>query len=418
MSLLKKLNKICAVDQKYSGIEYLQELAKNISFELDIKYVLIGRPQDQNEEILQTDVAISEGTILENFSYELRGTPCLNVYSGKRVCIHEKAVASLFPDDKLLTDMGVQCYIGAPILNKDGALLGLIVLLDDKELKDVDTLSALCEFFAARISGEFLRMEGESRLLAINTNLESIIEERTAELESLSEKLRDDNSILEQALDDNSKLLATIFHDISNPLSIAYIESNKLSTVKVDGLERSFSNLDYSINQVVKIIENIKHMFSDGSLEEQSEVRVDKIVDYAQFIFSKKLEDKSLKLDYSKTDLAVRVHEVTFLNSVFNNFISNAIKFSTIGGKIFIDTKCDGDYINLSIQDEGSGVSEKLMDSIDNDEKILSTLGTKGELGTGIGLSLTKSYLSKMGGTFTISNNEIGAIVQIKLLRV
>jgi signal transduction histidine kinase len=415
MDLIKRLNNICSIDQKLSGVSYLQELGKNMASEMDVKYALIGRPAKDQDMVIQTDVAIADGQVLDNFSYELKGTPCLNVFSGKRVCIHEKGVAQLFPDDLLLEQMGVEGYIGAPILDHEGGLLGLVILLDSKELTELPTLETVCEFIAGRISGEFYRMESENRLLSINTELENIIDERTGELEKLTEQLRKDNVSLEKALETNNKLMATIFHDISNPLSIASFEAVKLGKMKVEGLEKTFSNLDYSIDQVVKIINNVKSVFSGSNNEQLKSLNLKDVVNYARFIFDMKLSSKEIQIVSKNLDCSISVSETVFLNSVFNNFISNSIKFSNIGGKITIDSRIEGDRVFLTIQDEGEGFPASVIDSLVNNEKISSTPGTAGEVGTGLGLGLTKSYLSQMGGSFSITNNETGALVELNL---
>ncbi|WP_127714408.1 GAF domain-containing sensor histidine kinase [Halobacteriovorax sp. HLS] len=415
MNLIERLNTISRIDQKLSGIDYLRALAINLSKELNVKYALIGRPVEETKVL--TDVTIVDAQVVDNFEYNLAGTPCLNVLSGKRVCLHAKNVANLFPEDLLLKEMGVEGYVGAPILTNDGELLGLIVLLDSKELENEDSLKTICEFFAARIASEFFRMESESKLISINNELESIIEERTLELERLTEQLQRDNSSLEKALETNNKLMATIFHDISNPLSVAALEVQRLGHREGDKLKKSILNIDYSVDQVVKIINNVKEIFSGNSNLEFKTLKVSDVIKYAEFIFDHKLKSKDIQLLANESDnnVEVKVHETIFLNSVFNNFISNAIKFSDTNSTIRISTTKQKGRVLLNIQDEGEGISEKVIQAINNNEKVLSTKGTCGEVGTGLGLSLTKNYLSKMNGHFTISKNEIGTLISIDL---
>jgi signal transduction histidine kinase len=413
MELIQTLNKISSVDQKSSGLEYLKSLAVNMANEMNVQYALIGRPSDSSNTRVMTDVAVSGGEIIPNFEYELEGTPCLDVLTGKRVCIHKRDAAILFPADILLTEMGVESYIGAPILNNEGNLVGLVVLLDTKPIKDSTELKTVCEFFASRISGEFFRMEGESRLLSINNELESIIEERTNELEQLTKRLKEDNQSLENALDKNQKLMATIFHDISNPLTVASLEANRINSG--NGKEQSSKNIEYSINQVVKIINNLKSIFSGEKNSSMVSISLKEITKYSNFIFENKLVEKNIKLNLENDSILVKVDETTFLNSVFNNFISNAIKFSPAGGKISISGKVDSNRVTIEIQDEGIGISDDVIDSLRNNKPVCSSLGTDGEVGTGLGLGLTKNYLSKMNGSFEIFKNEIGTLVQVHL---
>jgi signal transduction histidine kinase len=57
--------------------------------------------------------------------------------------------------------MGIESYIGAPIIEPDGRLLGLLVLLDTQPMPERETVSAIIEFLAARIALEFQREERE-----------------------------------------------------------------------------------------------------------------------------------------------------------------------------------------------------------------------------------------------------------------
>ncbi len=47
---------------------------------MGVKYALIGRTPEGQDCGIQTDVAIVDGQVLDNFSYELKGTPCLGVF--------------------------------------------------------------------------------------------------------------------------------------------------------------------------------------------------------------------------------------------------------------------------------------------------------------------------------------------------
>ena len=102
---------------------------------------------------------------------------------------------------------------------------------------------------------------------------------------------------------------------------------------------------------------------------------------------------------------------------MFLNLLSNAIKFSPSGGKICISAKEISSRVIIEIQDEGKGISDSVINSLDKNEAITSTMGTDGEVGTGLGLGLIKKYLSEMNGHFNISKNTIGTLVEINLDR-
>ena len=81
--------------------------------------------------------------------------------------------------------------------------------------------------------------------------------------------------------------------------------------------------------------------------------------------------------------------------SVLRNFLTNAIKFSNTGGCIQI--LCEGaeEKINVTIKDNGIGMSEKVLNSLFKIGETISIHGTNNEKGTGIGLLLCKEFLDK-----------------------
>ena len=162
--IIKALQAIFHIEEHISGLEYLKVFAKNIAKTFETKYVLIGHGIKPGNENVKTDVVWAGSDFYENFIYRLKGTPCENVLSGNRVCIYPDDVASRFPEDKLLVDTGVKSYIGAPMVAADGQLTGILVLLDDKPVMDIDFYAAIIEFLAGRVGTELERYYIEEKL--------------------------------------------------------------------------------------------------------------------------------------------------------------------------------------------------------------------------------------------------------------
>ena len=99
-----------------------------------------------------------------------------------------------------------------------------------------------------------------------------------------------------------------------------------------------------------------------------------------------------------KDSLYIRVDE-RLLTLVITNLLSNAIKFSREGQtvEIFADVFNDK-FIEFVVKDEGIGISETNKSKLFKIEKMYTTEGTKGERGTGLGLSLVKEIIEKHGG--------------------
>ena len=96
-----------------------------------------------------------------------------------------------------------------------------------------------------------------------------------------------------------------------------------------------------------------------------------------------------------------------FVTKLFTNIISNAVKYSfedsviEIIGNIYND-----EFIEFVIKDKGVGISENNREKIFNIAKLFSTEGTKGEKGSGLGLTLAKQIVEKHKGEFWFYSNE------------
>lgn len=153
---MKMLNAILDVPKELHGKDYLQKIARNIWDICQFEFVIMGHALGEKNEKVRTLVALVHGKLIDNFTYNLEHTPCENVFSGQRVCIHKQNVAQLFPEDAMLVDMNVQSYIGAPTIVND-RLFGLIALLDSNKIINEAHFHAFIEFIASRTSIELER---------------------------------------------------------------------------------------------------------------------------------------------------------------------------------------------------------------------------------------------------------------------
>ena len=104
--------------------------------------------------------------------------------------------------------------------------------------------------------------------------------------------------------------------------------------------------------------------------------------------------------------------EPYLITSVFRNLISNAIKFSQIGGRIEIGaifepsegSKPSEGYVEIYIKDNGIGMDEKTINKLFRIDTSVTNFGTAGEKGTGLGLILCKEFVEKHGGKIWVES--------------
>jgi hypothetical protein len=93
------------------------------------------------------------GSFGENLEYDVAPTPCAKVLEGQ-TCYYDNDLQILFPDDKDLVLLGAQSFLGVPIFNAAGSVIGHIAILDDKPMgKDPQGMPIL-RIFAARAGAD------------------------------------------------------------------------------------------------------------------------------------------------------------------------------------------------------------------------------------------------------------------------
>ncbi|MFW6079324.1 MAG: sigma 54-interacting transcriptional regulator, partial [Gemmatimonadota bacterium] len=101
---------------------------------------------------------------LDDFEYDYRGTPCDPVVRERRLVHFPDRMAERFPDDDELAKVGVAAYMGAPLEDVDGTVLGNLAVIHDSPLPEDPTATAVFRIFAARAAAELRRLRAEAEV--------------------------------------------------------------------------------------------------------------------------------------------------------------------------------------------------------------------------------------------------------------
>jgi signal transduction histidine kinase len=95
------------------------------------------------------------------------------------------------------------------------------------------------------------------------------------------------------------------------------------------------------------------------------------------------------------------------LESILRNLISNALKFTPKGGTVKISGKqTDDNTVEISVQDNGIGISEIMIGKLFRLDQQVSRRGTEGEPSTGLGLIICNDFVEKQGGKIRVQSEE------------
>lgn len=236
------------------------------------------------------------------------------------------------------------------------------------------------------------------------------------------------------------RMVRVLLHDLSNPVGLIqyYVGLKKSRPDEFEAKSaKAWDKIRFGLTKLSEII----------SFHREQEVQINKLTRTVslspillrevfievELMFEERLEMKGLKLNFEgPMDIFVKAERVSFINEVMSNLISNGIKFSPPGGVITIATntaKENGeDIIYIHVKDEGKGFSADQIQTFERDHFLESTLGTKGEKGSGFGLSLIKGYMEVYEGEMKILTSDSvidgnskslhhGAVIRLKFNR-
>jgi signal transduction histidine kinase len=92
------------------------------------------------------------------------------------------------------------------------------------------------------------------------------------------------------------------------------------------------------------------------------------------------------------------------VRDAIDNLVSNAIKYSPIGGEIDVEVGREGDSIMVQVKDQGAGLSPEDISRLFGRFQRLSAKPTAGESSTGLGLSIAKRIVDLHGGGITVQS--------------
>ncbi|MDY6896743.1 MAG: ATP-binding protein [Cyanobacteriota bacterium] len=147
------------------GSEFFHSCVRSLATLLKMRCVLIAGFFCESKHKVRTLALWNREGFGENFDYSLINNPCETLMLGK-MRIYPNSVQSLFPQDPHLKLLQAESYIGIPLLDKSGKIIGLIAAVDNKPLpEDIEAKESILKIFAARTGAELERINLEKALL-------------------------------------------------------------------------------------------------------------------------------------------------------------------------------------------------------------------------------------------------------------
>ncbi|MEX1310407.1 MAG: sigma 54-interacting transcriptional regulator, partial [Candidatus Sulfomarinibacteraceae bacterium] len=158
-----------------TGVEFFRALVKNLCLAIDTAGAWITEIQPGGHRMRSLAFWLN-GEHVDHYEYEISGTPCQPVIERRTTAHFPDRVIELFPADPDLPGLNAVSYMGLPMRDVDGELLGHLAILDTKPMPPEPRLLDIVRLFAERAAAEYRRLRSQQRAEARQEQLDRLID--------------------------------------------------------------------------------------------------------------------------------------------------------------------------------------------------------------------------------------------------
>ncbi len=146
-----------------TGEAFFRSLVQHLARAVGVSYAFVAEFAGVATRV-RTLAYCGKGELLANVEFDLDGTPCEDVLRGA-LCHHPRRVQEKFPRDQELIDLGIDSYLGVPLLDAQGTILGHLAVFDERPMPPEPRRLFIFRIFATRAAAELERLRVEQQLL-------------------------------------------------------------------------------------------------------------------------------------------------------------------------------------------------------------------------------------------------------------
>ncbi|OQY21610.1 MAG: hypothetical protein B6I37_08435 [Desulfobacteraceae bacterium 4572_35.2] len=158
----KILRDLCDDLMQLVGKEFFAALVTKLARVAEADYAFIGQFTSETCEVVRTVAVYADGKTIDNIEFGIENTPCeVVVKNGYQRYPH--SVLELFPLDHLAIQLDVNSYVGVPLIDSSGTVLGPLAVFSRKPLHNLSLIETALHMFALRASAELERLTLENK---------------------------------------------------------------------------------------------------------------------------------------------------------------------------------------------------------------------------------------------------------------
>ena len=285
----------------------------------------------------------------------------------------------------------------------------ICVTMMENHLIDISIMKAGASDYLIKTEMTASSLERSIRYAMMHQN--DLNEVRTAsdELRRLNKQLQVSEKELTELNRMKDKFFSIISHDLRTPFT-TLLGFSEVLAISVDDL--SSEQVRDSANRIFQAGKNIHRLLENllywSRLQTgrmpciQVEIDLRAFIQQVFAVLEPVAEQKGIALQNTICDQEKAFADATMLQTIIENLVSNAIKFTPSGGAVVLASRSDESGIYLTVSDTGVGIEEHVIQKLFRIDSQHSSRGTNDEEGTGLGLVICRELVERNYGSITV----------------
>jgi signal transduction histidine kinase len=238
-----------------------------------------------------------------------------------------------------------------------------------------------------------------------------MLAERNLQISSAIQKLSESETELQKLNMSKDRIFSVVAHDLRNPVAavtgFSELLYDNFDQFPVETQREYLLQILQGTQRIQNLLENLL-IWARAQMKavkyEPENLKVKVLVDDC-------VKEMKANLDHKKVQCLVNINQKcvvyadkAMMHTVLRNLIINAIKFSFPGGKIRIASSLAEETCTISVSDEGIGIQPEIQEKLFKSNEVVSTPGTTGESGSGLGLVICKEFLERNKGEIRVES--------------
>ncbi len=233
-------------------------------------------------------------------------------------------------------------------------------------------------------------------------NLESKVQERTAELSVANEALR-------EAHEAKNRMLGIVAHDLRNPLSGIRAAAQLLLEIPLEQSKREkvLRTIRDGADVTLSMTEDLLDVAAirEGKVELAPDaIDLSQLIESRAELFRMTAQTKNIELRLDLARIPPVWADAKRAGQVLDNLVSNAVKYSSREGRVTIELRAIDGRARLSVIDQGQGIPADEFDAIFEPFERASPRPTGGERSIGLGLAIVKRLMEAQNGEIRVQS--------------